>query len=232
MDASAASCAGASRTACSSQRRGHDGDGYLEIDVQRLPRRGRRPPDRAHPRRGRGRELLPVDRAPAQPPVYRITQSRIHVLVTYGFLRSLARLDLAESRVGRFARGPGIDDVPDPPLPPTAAAAGCRTSSAVAAAGDRAQLRAVVAGVDAADGARARAHHERLRRRAARRGSARPAARRRRSRRWRRRSSRRRCTRSSHVERPRRGRSRRRAPPGAPRRRAATGGRAAGRPCT
>jgi hypothetical protein len=34
--------------------------------------------------------------------VYNATQSRIHVIVTYGFLRSLARLDLAESRVGRF----------------------------------------------------------------------------------------------------------------------------------
>jgi len=32
--------------------------------------------------------------------VYDLTQSRIHVIVTYGFLRSLARLDLAESRVG------------------------------------------------------------------------------------------------------------------------------------
>jgi hypothetical protein len=36
-------------------------------------------------------------------PVYNATQSRIHVLVTYGFLRSLARLDLATSRIGRFA---------------------------------------------------------------------------------------------------------------------------------
>ena len=36
-------------------------------------------------------------------PVYTHTQSRIHVIVTHGFLRSLARLDLAESRVGRFA---------------------------------------------------------------------------------------------------------------------------------
>ncbi len=35
--------------------------------------------------------------------VYNATQSRIHVIVTYGFLRSLARLDLAESRVGRLA---------------------------------------------------------------------------------------------------------------------------------
>jgi len=35
--------------------------------------------------------------------LYNATQSRIHVIVTYGFLRSLVRLDLAESRVGRFA---------------------------------------------------------------------------------------------------------------------------------
>ena len=35
--------------------------------------------------------------------VYSHTQSKIHVLVTHGFLRSLARLDLEESAVGRFA---------------------------------------------------------------------------------------------------------------------------------
>ena len=29
----------------------------------------------------------------------------IHVLVTHAFLRSLAKLDLAESKVGRFAAG-------------------------------------------------------------------------------------------------------------------------------
>ena len=35
--------------------------------------------------------------------VYVQTQSRIHVLVTHGFLRSLARLELEKSAVGRFA---------------------------------------------------------------------------------------------------------------------------------
>jgi hypothetical protein len=34
--------------------------------------------------------------------LYDVTQSHIHVIITHGFLRSLARLDLAESRVGRF----------------------------------------------------------------------------------------------------------------------------------
>ena len=43
---------------------------------------------------------------------YSATQSRIHVIVTHGFLRSLARLDLAESVVGRYATP---DAVPDPP---------------------------------------------------------------------------------------------------------------------
>ncbi len=38
--------------------------------------------------------------------VYRITQLRIHVIITHAFLRSLARLDLAESRVGTLANPP------------------------------------------------------------------------------------------------------------------------------
>jgi hypothetical protein len=96
------------------ERRGHHGDGYLQIDVQRLP----------SPSAERGRIRVEVAVANFYPsiargfsrPVYRITQSRIHVLVTYGFLRSLARLDLAESRVAANA-DIGIDDVPDPPLP-------------------------------------------------------------------------------------------------------------------
>jgi hypothetical protein len=83
------------------QRQGHNRDGYLQIDLQRLP----------EPTPGRGRIRVEVAVANFYPsiarrlsrPVYRATQSRIHVLITYGFLRSLARLDLAESRVGRFA---------------------------------------------------------------------------------------------------------------------------------
>lgn len=35
--------------------------------------------------------------------LYRWTQSAIHVFVTYGFLRSLARGELAESKAGQFA---------------------------------------------------------------------------------------------------------------------------------
>lgn len=36
-------------------------------------------------------------------PVYRMTQSAVHVLVTHSFLRSLAKLRLAESKVGSLA---------------------------------------------------------------------------------------------------------------------------------
>ena len=46
---------------------------------------------------------------------YSATQSRIHVIVTHGFLRSLARLDLAESVVGRYAAPPE----PGPPRDPS-----------------------------------------------------------------------------------------------------------------
>jgi hypothetical protein len=50
--------------------------------------------------------------------IYRETQLRVHVLVTNGFLRSLARLDLAESRVGRFRRAQlAQSPVPSPQSP-------------------------------------------------------------------------------------------------------------------
>jgi hypothetical protein len=82
-------------------RRGRDGGGYLQIEVRRSP--GESPAQvRLH---------VEVEVANFYPSIasrlsrrlYNATQSRIHVIVTRGFLRSLARLDLAESRVGRFA---------------------------------------------------------------------------------------------------------------------------------
>jgi hypothetical protein len=80
---------------------GHEGDGYLEIDVLRC----------AEPDPGRARLHVEVEIASFYPAiafriarwVYANTQSRIHVLVTHGFLRSLAKLELEESAVGRFA---------------------------------------------------------------------------------------------------------------------------------
>ena len=82
-------------------RRGRSGHGYLQIEVRRSPGE-----DRDHARLHVEVEVAnfyPSIASRLSRPVYNATQSRIHVIVTYGFLRSLARLDLAESRVGRFA---------------------------------------------------------------------------------------------------------------------------------
>jgi hypothetical protein len=80
---------------------GHERDGYLEIDILRC----------AEPDPAQARLHVEVEIASFYPAiafriarwVYANTQSRIHVLVTHGFLRSLARLELEESAVGRFA---------------------------------------------------------------------------------------------------------------------------------
>ncbi len=75
-------------------RAGRESKGHLQIDVRRVA-------DGLH---------IEVEVANFHPAIasgislrlYNATQSRIHVLVTHGFLRSLARLDLAKSRVGRL----------------------------------------------------------------------------------------------------------------------------------
>jgi hypothetical protein len=87
-------------------------EGYLEIDVKRLE----------SDRPGYGRAHVEVEVANFYPAIatwvarwfYKQTQSRIHVLVTHGFLRSLARLELEESAVGRFAgeRPVNVGDTP------------------------------------------------------------------------------------------------------------------------
>jgi len=77
------------------------GSGYLALDVTREPQ------DEA----GRAKLLIEVEVANFYPsiavgfsmPVYEMTQSAVHVLVTHAFLRSLANLRLAESRVSRSA---------------------------------------------------------------------------------------------------------------------------------
>jgi len=51
--------------------------------------------------------------------VYRATQLRIHIIVTHAFLRSLARLDLEESRVGALLPA----GTPSPTAPPRSPAA-------------------------------------------------------------------------------------------------------------
>jgi hypothetical protein len=81
-------------------RRGRGAHGHLQIDVRRLPRQ----------HADEARLHAEVEVANFHPAiasgfgmhVYNATQARIHVFVTHGFLRSLARLDLAESKVGNL----------------------------------------------------------------------------------------------------------------------------------
>jgi hypothetical protein len=78
--------------------------GFLEIDVRRME----------SDRSGYGRAHVEVEVSNFYPAIahfiarwfYAQTQSRIHVLVTHGFLKSLAKLELEESAVGRFSRRP------------------------------------------------------------------------------------------------------------------------------
>ena len=82
-------------------RSGRGGHGHLQIDVRRLP----------DATLGEAKLHVEVEVANFHPAiasgfgrrVYNATQAKIHVFVTNGFLRSLARLDLAESKVGQFA---------------------------------------------------------------------------------------------------------------------------------
>jgi hypothetical protein len=88
-------------------RPGRD-QGFLSLDVKRLPRS-----------ENMRRELMievevenfyPSIAAGFSMPVYELTQSVIHVLVTHAFLRSLANLDLAKSKIGQLAHQlPGTD---------------------------------------------------------------------------------------------------------------------------
>jgi hypothetical protein len=90
---------------------GRGGDGYLEIDVRRLPC-----DEPEHERIN-----VEVEVANFYPAIasrlgrflYTNTQSRIHVIVTHGFLRRLARRELDASITGRF-RGPAARDTPAP----------------------------------------------------------------------------------------------------------------------
>ena len=80
------------------------GCGFLSITIER-----REDPDAE----GRSKLRIEVEVANFYPAIaagisiyaYQATQAAIHVLVTHAFLRSLAKLELAESKVGRFAQG-------------------------------------------------------------------------------------------------------------------------------
>jgi hypothetical protein len=83
-------------------RAGRHGKGHLRIEVRRRPSED---PTRAclHVE-VEVANFYPAIAAGLGRWIYNATQSRIHVLVTHAFLRSLARLDLARSRVGRLSR--------------------------------------------------------------------------------------------------------------------------------
>jgi putative ubiquitin-RnfH superfamily antitoxin RatB of RatAB toxin-antitoxin module len=91
-------------------KRGRGGAGYLEIEVSRRPSEDYPGSTIVHAE-VEVANFYPAIASSISNWVYENTQSRIHVLVTHSFLRSLARLDLSESKVGRFAK---IEDLPDP----------------------------------------------------------------------------------------------------------------------
>ncbi len=101
-------------------RAGRESKGHLQIDVRRVRGEGSGGESlsadgskgAALEAEGTARLRIAVEVANFHPAIasglslrlYNATQSRIHVFVTNGFLRSLARLNLAESRVGVLAQ--------------------------------------------------------------------------------------------------------------------------------
>lgn len=83
-------------------RPGRESGGFLALDVERCP---------GVDENGQSKLLIEVEVSNFYPSiaasfsqlVYGATQSFIHVLVTHAFLRSLAKLELAESKVGRLS---------------------------------------------------------------------------------------------------------------------------------
>ncbi|MEI6446753.1 MAG: hypothetical protein WCO96_02590 [Actinomycetes bacterium] len=80
------------------------GEGLLRIKVERLGEPGTGGPDPASVRVDvEVSNFYPAIAHSISKHLYQWTQSKIHVIVTYGFLRSLAKGDLAESKAKRFA---------------------------------------------------------------------------------------------------------------------------------
>jgi hypothetical protein len=90
-------------------RAGRGGNGYLEIDVRRVD--AEKPGDAAVHVEVEVANFYPSIASGIGRWVYANTQSRIHVIVTHSFLRSLARLDLATSKVGRWVAAPPVEGV-------------------------------------------------------------------------------------------------------------------------
>jgi hypothetical protein len=108
--------------------RGGRGSGFLAVDARKLD-----PPQDAAARLRIEVEVAnfyPSIAANFSLPVYEATQSSIHVLVTHAFLRSLAKLDLAKSKVGRFAAWPaGAANPLEPPPPSQPSSNGANTDA-------------------------------------------------------------------------------------------------------
>jgi hypothetical protein len=94
--------------------RGGRGCGFLALDVRLLPFENGQPKLRIEVEVA---NFYPAIAAGFSMPVYEATQSSVHVLVTHAFLRSLATLDLAESKVGRLTPPPPIDGATTVVLP-------------------------------------------------------------------------------------------------------------------
>ena len=103
------------------------GSGWLSLDVRRVGAGDAEPPADPAPLTPRARRAIrievevsnfyPAIAAGFSTPVYEMTQSAIHVLVTHAYLRSLANLRLDTSRIGALAQhGAGDIDV-DPAAP-------------------------------------------------------------------------------------------------------------------
>ena len=80
------------------------GCGFLSLDVRRLPEATPAPDGQAKLRiEVEVANFYPSIAAGFSTPVYEATQSALHVLVTHAFLRSLAKLNLATSKIGRLS---------------------------------------------------------------------------------------------------------------------------------
>jgi hypothetical protein len=83
-------------------KRGRDGGGFLQIEVRRRPAED--PTEVQLHVEVEVANFYPSIASSLSRRLYNATQSRIHVIITHGFLRSLARLELAESRVRALTR--------------------------------------------------------------------------------------------------------------------------------
>ena len=87
--------------------RANRSSGWLSLDVTRLPETGETPAGKREVKiEVEVANFYPSIAAGFSTPVYEMTQSAIHVLVTHAYLRSLANLTLATSKIGSLKDPP------------------------------------------------------------------------------------------------------------------------------